>query len=280
MIEQQAPSGSTVVAGVVGDPIAHSLSPTLHNAAFAALGLDWVFVALRVPSQSGETVVASMRCLELRGLSVTMPHKQAVARTADRRTEDVERLGAANNLHWDNGSIVAANTDGAGLLGSLAEVGFDPKGRAVIVVGAGGAARASVLALASAGAREIGVVARRSEPARQAASLAGSVGRVAAEGDIASAELVVQATPVGMSGGPAPEQMPFAPELLRPGQLLVDLIYGGEATPLLRSARERGIEAVNGEGMLLHQAAVAFELWTGTGAPLEAMRLALGSAHT
>ena len=268
-------TGSTRVVGVIGDPVRHSLSPAIHNAAFAALGLDWVYVAFPVPAGQGGEAVAAARTLGLAGLSVTMPHKAPVAAACDDLTDDARALGAVNTVViGDDGRALGASTDGEGFLAALAEDGIAVgPGTTVLVVGAGGAAKAVVLALARAGA-EVTVAARRAEAAAEAAALAPGVGTCplgspgALAPAMAKAELVVNATPAGMDGA----AVPFEPGLLRPGQTVADLIYHPAETPLLAAARTLGARTHNGLGMLIHQAAAAFTLWTGRPAPLEAMR--------
>lgn len=264
-------TGHTTVAAVIGDPVGHSLSPALHNAAFAATGLDWVFVALPVPAGDGAAAVDAMRTLRLGGMSVTMPHKDAVAAAADERSEAVVALGAANCLvRLDDGRIRAENTDGAGFLAGLrADAGCEVRDRRVVVLGAGGAARAVVHACATAGAHTVVVVNRSAERAAAAAALGGPTGRVGAMGDVADADLVVNATSVGMAGDPA---MPCDPSLLGPGQVVVDLVYEPMETSWLTAVRAAGVTAHNGVSMLIGQAAVAFTLWTGRDAPVAAMR--------
>jgi shikimate dehydrogenase len=204
------PASTTAVAGVVGFPIRHSLSPLLHNAAFAAMGLDWSYLAFEVPPGSLDRAVAGASALGLRGLSVTMPHKDAAARLATRRSRQVRRLGAANTLIFDAGAIVAESCDGEGLLDDLREgVGFDPAGRHCGVIGAGGAGRAAVLALADAGAEEIVIVNRTVAPAWRSALLAPKLARVGRPEDLGGMDLVVQATPVAMaSAGQVGEAAP------------------------------------------------------------------------
>jgi len=267
------PSATTTVAAVIGDPVRHSRSPAIHNAAFRACGLDWVYVAFAVPAGAGAAAVAAVRTLRLGGLSVTMPHKEAVAAAVDRLTDDAARLGAVNCVAWEGDVLVGDNTDGPGLLRSLAaELGWDPAGRRCAVVGAGGAARAVVLALARAGAAEVVVVNRSPGRAGRAAELAGAVGRVGTGEELSSVELVVHATPVGM--GDDAGSLPFDPDLLRPGQIVVDLVYEPLDTALLEAARARGAVAVDGLGMLVHQAALQFERWTGSEPPVDAMAAA------
>ena len=269
------PTGSTRLAAVIGSPVRHSLSPVLHNAAFAAAGLDWVYVALEVTEGRVPEALAGMRALGIGGLSVTMPHKEAVAAACDRLSDDAAALGAVNCVVNADGELVGHNTDGAGFVAALAaDPGFDPVGQRCVVLGAGGAARAVAVALARAGAAEVAVVNRTAERAEQAVALLAGVGRVVAPDGVAetvaAAGLVVNATSVGM-GESAPADLPVEPAPLHEGQVVVDIVYRPLETPFLREARRRGVTAVNGVPMLVHQAAVAFELWTGVPAPVAAM---------
>jgi len=268
------------VVGVIGDPIAHSLSPLLHNAAFDALGLDWVSVAFPVPAGAAAAAVTGMRALQIAGLSVTMPHKEQAFAAVDDVTDVARRLGVVNCISWRDGALVGDSTDGEGLLAALRRaVGFDPGARRCVVIGAGGAARAVTLALADAGAAEVVVVNRTAARAQSCAALAGPAGRVGAAADVPGADLVVQATSLGMTGAGAPSgEMPVDPGGLRPGQVVVDLVYHPLETPLLRAAKSQGAVVVTGLGMLVHQAALALEHWTGRAAPVEAMWVA-AQAH-
>lgn len=272
------PAATTVVAGVIGDPVEHSLSPVLHNAALVELGLDWVYVAFPVPSGRGQTAVASMVELGIRGLSVTMPHKAGAAAACQRLSPVAERLGVANTVTNMSGALVGDSTDGAGFVDSLAEQGWSPEGRRCLVLGAGGAARAVVLALAEAGAARVEVVARHSDQARAAAALAGPVGGLGSVEAAESADLVVNATPVGMVGveevGSAGLPLGLDETRLGPGQMVADLIYAPAVTPLLAAARARGSSTCNGLGMLIHQAARQVRTWTGRDAPVEVMSAA------
>ncbi|HEX2040149.1 MAG TPA: shikimate dehydrogenase [Acidimicrobiales bacterium] len=263
---------STRVAGVIGDPVRHSLSPALHNAAFHAVGLDWVYLAFEVPAGSGAAAVEAMRTLGIDGLNVTMPHKADVAGAVDRLSPVAERLGAVNTVVRQGATLVGESTDGEGFVAALrSDEGFDPAGRRCLVVGAGGAARSVVLALADAGAAEVVVAGRTPERVAAAAALAGDCGRAGTVEEAAGADLVVNATPVGMGGDSG---LPLDPELVGPGQVVADLVYHPLVTPLLEAARKRGAVAVNGLGMLIHQAALAFRLWTGEDPPLEVMSAA------
>ncbi|MDA8269226.1 MAG: shikimate dehydrogenase [Actinomycetota bacterium] len=271
------PSATTALVGVMGDPIAHSLSPLLHNTAFRALGIDWVSVGFEVGAGGGAAAVAGIVALGLRGMSVTMPLKEEVAAAVDELTPVAARLGAVNCVVVRDGRTVGDSTDGDGLVAACAAgSGFDPSGRSCVVLGAGGAARAVVDALARAGAAEVVVVGRTRARAEVAAAVAGPVGRVGSEPDIAGAELVVHATPVGM--GADAGAVPVDPGLFGPGQLVVDLVYHPLQTALLRAAAERGARTATGVGMLVHQAALAIERWTGHVAPVTAMQAAADGA--
>jgi shikimate dehydrogenase len=258
----------------MGDPIAHSLSPLLHNAAFDALGLDWVSVAFPVAAGSAPAALAGMRALEIAGLSVTMPHKEQAYAAVDDATEVARRLGVVNCVTWRDGALVGDSTDGEGFLAALRRAaGFEPAARRCLVIGAGGAARAVTLALAEAGAAEVVVVNRTQARAEEAAALAGAAGRVGSGADVRDADLVVQATPIGMAhrAGDSSQQLPFDVDALHGGQVVADLVYHPSQTPLLDAAEARGAVAVGGLGMLVHQAALALERWTGRPVPVEAM---------
>ena len=266
-------SGASRLAAVIGDPVRHSLSPTLLNAAFAEAGLDWHFMALEVAEGRSDEALDAVRALGLAGLSVTMPHKAAVASAVDHRTEQAEVLDAVNCVVVEGGRLVGHNTDGDGFLDGLRhDTGFDPAGRSTVVIGAGGAARAVVLALARAGAAEVAVVNRTASRAEVAAGLAGPVGRVVLSDElsdtVAAADLVVNATSVGMTDDGA---LPVDPESVAVGAIAVDLIYHPPQTAWLAALRGRGIEAHNGLSMLVFQAAHAFRLWTGSEAPVAVM---------
>ena len=265
------------VAAVIGDPVRHSRSPAIHNAAFAAAGIDWVFAAFEIPAGKGAEALEAMRVLGLAGMSVTMPLKAEVAVAADTVDAEVEILAAANCIvPLGDGRLHASNTDAAGFVAGLwADTGLSPEGMTAVLLGGGGAARAVAWGLAEAGAADVAVINRTDAKAEAAASIANAAsrsdhtGRVGAMDDIATADLVVNATSVGMG---ADASMPCDPTLLRPGQVAVDLVYEPIETAWLAALRQQGVEAHNGMSMLVYQAAAAFELWTGIQAPVEAMR--------
>jgi shikimate dehydrogenase len=253
--------------------VRHSRSPAIHNAGFAAAGLDWVYVALEVAPGRGADAVRAAATLGLRGLSVTMPHKVDAAAACDVLTPAAAALASVNTVVVrDDGTVLGDSTDGEGFLRSLADAGLDPAGRSVLLLGAGGAARAVAAALVGRGA-VVEVAARRAE-ARDAmvAAVPGVRATEWPTAGTAPAEIVVNATPIGMGDDP---NLPVEPA---PDQWVVDLVYHPLETPLLRRARAVGASPVGGIGMLVHQAALAFEQWTGVPAPLDAMRAAAVSA--
>jgi shikimate dehydrogenase len=268
------------MVGVIGSPIAHSLSPQLHNAAFEALGLagTWRSAAFDVPPGEAATAVADMRRADVTGLSVTMPHKAEVAVLVDQCTAVARRLGAVNCIVNDGGVLTGTNTDGEGFVASLARgAGFDPRCRRCLVLGAGGAARAVVLALADSGARAVVVANRTPERAVSAAALAGAAGSAVSLSEsvlaevLAQADLVVNATPLGMEGVAGDEGWAADPRRLGPGQVAADLVYAPRPTPWLSQAAASGATVLDGLGMLVHQAAAQLQLWTGLDPPVEAM---------
>ena len=275
-----AVTARTQVVAVIGDPIGHSLSPVIHNAGFAALGLDWICVALPVPDGAALDAARAMRTLGLRGMSVTMPHKSDIVAGLDRLSEVASTLGSVNCVTACDGELVGDSTDGSGFLEGLrADFGVDPSGADCVVLGAGGAARAVVLALAGAGARSVRVVNRTRPRAERAAALGGPTATVGVASDVTRADLVVNATPVGMGAAPdGVTTLPLDPDLLRPGQMVAELIYHPAETDLMVAARAAGARTANGMSMLVHQAAAAFTHWTGEVAPLAAMTAAATDA--
>ncbi len=260
------PGARTRVAAVLGDPVDHSLSPTIVNAAFADMGLDWAFVAFQVGAGGGADALDAMRTLGLQGCSVTMPLKAEVADALERLDPLARTLRAVNCVYRDDEGLAGANTDGAGFCAALADAGVSVVDRRVAILGAGGAARSVIAALAANGAAEVVVVNRSQDRAVQAAALA-PVARPGDADDLAGADVVVNATSVGMRDG----ALPCDPERLGPQQVVADLVYEPIETPLLAEARRRGLVAVDGVGMLVHQAALAIRLWTGRDAPIAVM---------
>lgn len=269
-----APTGSTRVAAVIGQPIAHSLSPVLFNAAFEAAGVDWVFVAFEVAAGDTRRGLDGVRALGVEGLSVTMPHKGAAFELADQLTPEAEVLGAVNCILNQDGMLIGHNTDGDGFVAALAAEGIDPAGERCVVLGAGGAARSVIAALGRAGA-EVTVVNRSADKAQAAATLGGERCAVGSIEAVEKASILVNATSVGMGGDGLPVP---ADVLRRPPAVVVDVVYHPIDTPLLIAAREHGARTVDGLGMLVHQGALAFRWWTGVAAPIDAMTRAARAA--
>ena len=267
--------GSTHLVGVIGWPVTHSLSPAIHNAAFAALGMDQVYVPLPVAPGRLRAAVDGLLSLGFRGANVTMPHKTESADLADELSDEASRLRAVNTFVVAGDRLHGHNTDAPGFDRFLRrDVGFDPRDRSALIFGAGGAARAVAFALSAAGLGELSVAVR---DAGRATELLEAVEGTALRPKVVdfddaagvSADLVVNATPLGADGHTAPP-LP----MLAPGVVVVDLLYRPAVTPLQTAARAAGAEAHGGLGLLLHQAALSFELWTGTPAPLEVMSAA------
>ncbi|MBK5332092.1 MAG: shikimate dehydrogenase [Ilumatobacteraceae bacterium] len=253
-------SANTRVAAVIGNPVRHSLSPALHNAGFAATGVDWVYTAFEVDAGGARAALDAMRVFGLGGLSVTMPHKEDVAELVDELDAAAAALHSVNTVvPIGDGRLKGYSTDGAGFLASLAAQDVQVDGKRVCVLGGGGAARAIVDALSRAGVVAITVVNRSHERAALAAALAEGVGVVGEPEAISDCDILVNATSIGMGS----DELPCDPQRLHDGQVVADIIYHPRSTALLVAARDRGARTVEGLGMLVHQAVVQQQLWTG-----------------
>jgi shikimate dehydrogenase len=252
------------LAGVLGDPVEHSRSPAIHNAAFEALGLDWRYVKLPVAAELFAETVRALPESGYRGANVTIPHKEAALAVADQASDAASAIGAANTLTFDDGAIHADNTDAGGLLAALPR---EPRGMATLVLGAGGAGRAAAWALREAGA-EVSIWNRTSE---RASALAADLEVASVEAPVA-ADLVVNATSVGLAPEDSLEELPIA--WIDPPTIAVELVYGDHETPFQAWAEAGGSEVVDGLEVLVRQGALSFERWTGREPPLEAMRSA------
>lgn len=257
------------LACIIGWPVAQSLSPAIHNAAFAACGLDWTYVSIAVRPGSVEEGIGLLRTLGVEGANVTMPHKRDVIPFLDEIADTAAAVGAVNTIARDRNRLIGHNTDGDGFLRWLRCEGFDPAGKRALILGAGGAARAVALALARAGA-EVRVCARRTGQAAEVAALDAAIA-AADWGEPGEADLVVQSTPA-RDGLPL-ERLSFGPAVIA-----VDLIYPPPPTRFVEAARAAAARAFDGLGMLVQQAALSFELWTGRAAPLDVMDVAARAA--
>ena len=260
-------SGTTRLLGIIGDPVHHSRSPEMQNRAVAEAGLDYVYVPLPVSPQRLSQGVAGLRALGIHGFNVTIPHKVAVLPLLDRLSPEAEAIGAVNTVHNENGCLVGYNTDGVGLVASLREeLGFDPQGANLVVIGAGGAARAAIYALCAAGAQRLLVVNRSAERARELVRRYGKLfPRVRLEfretlpSMLEDTDLLLNTTSVGMDG----VSLSADPAALGENAVVYDMIYAPPESPLLAAARWRGLRCANGLGMLAAQGERAFTLWTG-----------------
>lgn len=279
------------VVGLIGWPVSHSVSPAMHNAAFDHLGLDWCYIPLPVKPEPGERIrqaVHGLRALGLRGANVTVPHKQAVMPHLDRISPAARAIGAVNTVVVDaDGTLIGENTDAPGFIADLRGHNVEPRGRHVIVLGAGGSARAVVYGLAEAGVAHVVVLNRTAARAEalvadlrplfpactmEADSLPGAIVRHAA-----GADLVVNCTALGMT--PNSDSTPWDESVrFRTNQVVYDLVYNPQVTRLLSRAAADGAQAVGGLGMLVWQGALAFQRWTGHSAPAEIMYAAAAAA--
>ena len=276
--------GTTTLVGVIGYPIEHSLSPPMHNAAFRALGMDWAYLAFRVEPMQVEAAIRAIVALGMAGVNVTIPHKEAAAVLVDEVDDVAQALGSVNTIHNVDGLLRGYSTDGPGFVRSVEETGVALSGKAAALIGAGGSARAVAYALAKAGVGALTIAARRPHKAEEVAAMVErQAKRAVAAVDLASdaareavqaADVVVDTTSVGMY--PNADVSPvLPPEWLRSGQLVCDLTYNPRDTVLLQAARSRGAATLDGTGMLVHQGAIAWGIWTGQKAPVEVMREAL-----
>lgn len=274
-------TGKTRLCGIIGDPVEHTISPAMHNAAFARMGLDFWYVPFRVKPEDLAQAVAGMKALNIRGLNVTIPHKVAIIPFLDELDPLAEKIGAVNTVVNDNGVLQGFNTDAIGFLEALIQKGVEPKGKRVVVLGAGGAGRAVSFVLAERGAHLV-ILNRRleldwaEELASQLVQTFG--GEVKAleltEKNLAraleEAYILVNATSVGMS--PNVDETLVTSDLLKPSLVVFDVVYNPVKTKLLRQAEKIGAQIISGLEMLVWQGALAFELWTGARAPVELMR--------
>ena len=274
-------SGKTRVCGVIGDPIEHTMSPVMHNAAFSELGIDYVYLPFRVTKDDLGQAIAGARALNLAGLNVTIPHKVAVISFLDELDPIAERIGAVNTIVNDNGALRGYNTDATGFLQALLDKGIKPEGKKVVVLGAGGASRGISFILAENGANL--VILNRQVEIEWAENLAREISR-AFKKETAALELndanlaeslegtdiLVNTTSVGMS--PDINETPVPMRLLKSTPVVFDIVYNPIQTRLLREAQAAGASTISGLDMLAWQGALAFEKWTGLKAPLELMK--------
>ena len=274
-------SGKTSVCGVIGDPIEHTMSPAMHNAAFEELGLDFIYTAFRVNKDELSKSIDGMRALNIKGLNVTIPHKVAVIPLLDNLDPMAEKIGAVNTIVNDEGILTGYNTDASGFLQALLGKGIESTGKHVVIMGAGGASKAISFALAETGSHL--VILNRREEFDWAVELALHVSRVfgidipaleLSENNLSkvmkSADILINATSVGMS--PNANESPMPAGLLKPNLTVFDIVYNPIETKLLEEAKAAGAQTIGGIDMLSWQGALAFKKWTSREAPLDLMR--------
>ncbi|MCY3904728.1 MAG: shikimate dehydrogenase [Caldilineaceae bacterium] len=278
-------NAATTLVGLFGWPVTHSVSPQMHNAAFVARQMNWRYLAFGVPPERVGEAVAALPALGLRGVNVTVPHKQAVMPHLQHWTAAAEAIGAVNTIVvGEDGELTGDNTDAAGFIADLRAHEVDPCGMRTLIVGAGGSARAAVYGLAEAGVRSVRILNRTVDKAVElAATMQGYFSEIridggAFPGEVAagaeSADLIVNCTSLGMD--PHVEGLPWEEDVeFRDDQIVYDLVYIPAMTRLLQLASTDGAKAIGGQGMLVYQGAIAWEKWTGEAAPVAVMQRAI-----
>ena len=270
-------SGKTGLLALVGQPVGHSLSPAMHNAAFVAEGLDFVYVCLDVDPDELPAAVRGMEALKLRGFNVTMPHKRAMIPLVDELDEEARISGAVNTVVIEDSGLRGFNTDGGGMVMACQEAGIELSGKRVLLLGAGGTAAAIAVAFGKAGIGELHIANRNVERAAHLRDRLHGTGMknlaVHRLDALPDAEIVINATPLGMKEG---DPMPLPSGYVREGRAFCDAVYRpGTQTPLVRLARERDIPVVAGNRMLLYQGVLAQRFWTGREPNVKAMDSAI-----
>lgn len=272
-------SGKTKICALIGDPVEHTMSPVMHNTAFARLGLDYAYLPFRVRPAQLARAVAGFRALNVRGFNVTIPHKVAVLPLLDGLDPLAEKIGAVNTVVNMDGKLWGYNTDAEGFFKALLEQGIEPEGKKVVVLGAGGASRAISYILAQNGARL--TILNRQEEFAWAENIAAMIKRDLGQevrvmelskiaAGLQDAAILVNATSVGMS--PHTDKSPVPSGLLGKIPAVFDIVYNPIETRLLREAKAAGAGTIGGVDMLAWQGALAFEKWTGREAPVALMR--------
>ena len=278
-------TGHTRIVGVIGDPVSHSRSPQMHNAAFAKAGLDYVYVPFHVRPDDLAAAIAGFKAINVVGINVTLPHKQAVIPFLTSISREAELIGAVNTLTFVDGNIHGDNTDAPGVLQALDEdknTSGTPVGEKVVVLGAGGAARAVVVALALRGVAAITIANRTVEKAVSLATEMDQKTGVSMQGmgltderlplSVRESKLLVNTATISMD---VTHPLLISADWLQPNTIVYDIVYTPPVTPLMQAATERGCQTLGGIGMLVHQGAIAFEKWTGVAPCTETMRQAL-----
>jgi len=273
---------------LIGYPLGHSVSPAMHNAAFKKLGLDFEYVPFEVEAEDLPEALTGFRALHVAGFNVTIPHKETIVPLLDDVTKLARIIGAVNTVVNQEGTLIGYNTDGAGFIDSLKEdARIDPKGKSVVVLGAGGASRALAVMLAESNAKSLAITDIQGKKSKDLAEYIGSYFEIHCsfvapdspelQAAINDAEILVNSTPIGMH--PQVDQNPLSEKIkLHPKLLVYDLVYNPSETNLIKTAKAAGARTCSGLGMLVRQGALAFTLWTGHEAPIDVMYKAAKSA--
>ncbi len=272
-------SGKTRLCGIIGDPIEHTMSPVMHNAAFKNKGVDCAYLAFRVKKEELGKAIEGMRALNMRGLNITIPHKVAVIQFLDELDHLADKIGAVNTIVNNGGVLRGYNTDATGFLQALRERGVEPRGKRVVILGAGGASRAISFILAERGS-SLAILNRTWDRAKicadriskifQSEATALKLDRENLAAALSEADILVNTTSIGMS--PDINETPVTSNLLKPGLVVFDIVYNPIKTRLQREAEVAGATVISGLDMLVWQGASAFEKWTGLKAPVELMK--------
>jgi shikimate dehydrogenase len=274
-------SGKTQLFGVIGNPIEHTLSPIIHNAAFEALELDFAFLAFKVQAADLGDALSGMRALNIHGLNVTMPHKNTVIKYLDEVDPGVKTIASVNTILNKDGKLLGFNTDGVGALSALEQNGVEVSGKKILLLGAGGAAKA-IAYIISQEAAELVILNRTLNQATEIANIlkqkfnkkinVETLSPSAIRDNLADADVLINATSIGMK--PNANQTLVEPQLLKSDLAVMDIVYDPLETKLARDAKAAGAKVVSGVEMLIYQGAASFEIWTACNAPVELMRKA------
>jgi len=278
-------TGKTKIVGIFGYPIEHTFSPLMHNAAFSALGLDYCYIPFEVRPEDLKSALESIRALNIRGVNITVPHKEAVIKYLDGLSKEAKLIGAVNTIENRNGRLIGHNTDGRGFIKSLLEdAKTKVKGKSVLLIGAGGAGKGVAVSCALEGASEVVIANRTIKKAEELAKylsrhfkkikfFAIPLEKHKILNAIVKTDILINATSLGLQGKGL---LPISQKDLHRDLVIYDLIYNPQITPLLKIARRAGVKkAVNGLGMLIHQGAIAFQIWTGKKPPVDVMKKAV-----
>lgn len=272
-------TGKTMILGLFGYPVEHTLSPYMHNAAFKSLGLDYCYLPFKVDPRHLKEAVTGIKALNMRGVNITIPHKETIIPYLDELDTEASLIGAVNTVLHAGERLIGYNTDGRGFVRSLKEEGgIEPRGKKVVILGAGGAARSIAFSLAMEGVDKIFINDTVGDKAIELSSAIRSKTSIEAlyvkdlKERIGEVDILINATPLGMKKEDPP---PISPELLSKRLFVYDIIYNPPETPLLKEAKKKGAKTLRGIGMLLYQGALSFKIWTGQDPPIDIMKKAI-----